>query len=185
MFRDQEELPLSSDLGNDLQRALENSVLLCRDDVIVIYIRIYYEGFFKYEVPFLRYDTALPVVPTVQEINAIIDSIVNIKHKAEIALLYSSGIRVDELCRLHCRDILRSRGCIFIARSKNRFVNSLYSCASRVKRLTILFLNKVFSFYHFSERRMLMKTYDTDCIQDVVPASFYTKIHFGITVRWR
>ena len=74
----------------------------------------------KYEVPFLRYDSALPVVPTVNEINAIINSIVNIKHKAEIALLYSSGIRVSELCRLHCRDILKSKGCIFISRSKNR-----------------------------------------------------------------
>lgn len=74
----------------------------------------------KYEVPFLRYDTALPNVPTMAEINAIIDSITNIKHKAEIALLYSSGIRVSELCNLHCGDIHMSKNCIFIARSKNR-----------------------------------------------------------------
>lgn len=74
----------------------------------------------KYEVPFLRYDTALPNVPTVAEINAIIDSITNIKHKAEIALLYSSGIRVGELCHLHCEDIYMSKNCIFISRSKNR-----------------------------------------------------------------
>ena len=63
----------------------------------------------KYEVPFLRYDTALPNVPTMAEINAIIDSITNIKHKAEIALLYSSGIRVSELCCLHCGDIYTSK----------------------------------------------------------------------------
>ena len=74
----------------------------------------------KYEVPFLRYDTSLPNVPTMAEMNAIIDSITNIKHKAEIALLYSSGIRVSELCHLHCGDIHMSRNCIFIARSKNR-----------------------------------------------------------------
>ena len=74
----------------------------------------------KYEVPFLRYDTALPNVPTTAEMNAIIDSITNIKHKAEIALLYSSGIRVSELCHLRCGDIHMSKNCIFIARSKNR-----------------------------------------------------------------
>ena len=74
----------------------------------------------KYEVPFLRYDTALPIVPTMAEMNAIIDSITNIKHKAEIALLYSSGIRVSELCCLHCGDIHMSKSCIFISKSKNR-----------------------------------------------------------------
>ena len=74
----------------------------------------------KYEVPFLRFDTSLPNVPTMEEMNAIIDSIGNIKHKAEIALLYSSGIRVSELCRLRCGDIYKSKNCIFISKSKNR-----------------------------------------------------------------
>ena len=72
------------------------------------------------EVPFLHYDEHLPLVPTREQVNAIIDSITNPKHKAEIALLYSSGIRVSELCRLHCGDILRSKNCIYISRSKNR-----------------------------------------------------------------
>lgn len=74
----------------------------------------------KYEVPFLRFDVKLPVVPTVAEINAIIDTVTNPKHKAALALLYSSGIRVSELCRLRCGDIHRSKNAIFISRSKNR-----------------------------------------------------------------
>lgn len=74
----------------------------------------------RYQVPFMHFDERLPVVPTSEQVNAIIDSITNIKHKAEIALLYSSGIRVSELCRLHCKDIVHSKGCIFIARTKNR-----------------------------------------------------------------
>ena len=74
----------------------------------------------SYEVPFLRYDTTLPRVPTVSEMNAIIDAPSNIKHRAELSLLYSSGIRVSELCKLHCGDIYRSKGVIFIAKSKNR-----------------------------------------------------------------
>lgn len=74
----------------------------------------------KREVPFLHFDQFLPAVPTREQVNALIDSITNPKHKAEIALLYSSGIRVGELCRLHCGDILRSKNCIYISRSKNR-----------------------------------------------------------------
>ena len=72
------------------------------------------------EVPFLHFDEFLPSVPTKAQVNTIIDSVSNPKHKAEIALLYSSGIRVSELCRLHCGDILRSKNCIYISRSKNR-----------------------------------------------------------------
>lgn len=89
----------------------------------------------KYEVPFLRYDEKLPIVPTRKEMNAIIDSIPNIKHKAEIVLLYSSGIRVSELCRLRCGDIHQTRGYIFIRRSKNR--SERYAVLSR-KALRIL-----------------------------------------------
>ena len=74
----------------------------------------------KREVPFLHFDQYLPTVPSREQVIAIIDSISNPKHKAEIALLYSSGIRVSELCRLHCGDIYRSKGCIYISRSKNR-----------------------------------------------------------------
>ena len=74
----------------------------------------------KYEVPFLRYDTSLPSVPSKGEMITIIDSISNPKHKAEIALLYSSGIRVGELCRLHCGDIFMSKRSILISKTKNR-----------------------------------------------------------------
>jgi len=74
----------------------------------------------KREVPFLRFDEHLPIVPSKNQVFKIIDSIENPKHKAEIALLYSSVIRVSELCRLRCKDIRRSKNCIYISRSKNR-----------------------------------------------------------------
>lgn len=74
----------------------------------------------RYQVPYLHYAQLLPCIPSRQEIHAIIDSFDNLKHKAEIALLYSSSIRVSELCRLHCGDILVSKKCIYISKSKNR-----------------------------------------------------------------
>jgi site-specific recombinase XerD len=74
----------------------------------------------KREVPFLKFDEYLPTVPTKEQVNTIISSIENPKHKAELAILYSSGIRVSELCRLRYGDILRSKHAIYISRSKNR-----------------------------------------------------------------
>lgn len=74
----------------------------------------------RYQLPYLRFDEKLPNVPTKDRVNLIIDSISNPKHKAQIALLYSSGIRVSELCRLHCEDIYHSKNSIYISPSKNR-----------------------------------------------------------------
>jgi len=73
-----------------------------------------------YKIPYLHYDELLPKVPTRAEVNAIIDAVYHPKHKAELALLYSSGIRVSELTSLKCGDIYHSRHCIYISRSKNR-----------------------------------------------------------------
>jgi integrase/recombinase XerD len=74
----------------------------------------------RYQIPFLHYDELLPKVPTKVEVNSLIDSVYNPKHKAELALLYSSGIRVSELTRLKCGDIYHSKHCIYISSSKNR-----------------------------------------------------------------
>lgn len=71
-------------------------------------------------IPCMRVDDKLPLVPSFEEISTIINSFENIKHKAMIAVLYSSGLRVSELCRLRCRDIHVSERYIFIAKSKNR-----------------------------------------------------------------
>ena len=78
------------------------------------------KDFSRYQLPFLKYDQYLPKVPTSDEMTSIISHLENPKHKAEIALLYSSGLRVSELCRLHCGDIRASKKCIYVSRSKNR-----------------------------------------------------------------
>lgn len=84
------------------------------------YYYVLHKDWDRREVPFLHFDEHLPVVPSKDQVLKIIDSIENPKHKAEIALLYSSGIRVSELCRLSCGDIHRSKNYIYISRSKNR-----------------------------------------------------------------
>lgn len=84
------------------------------------YQYVLHKNWDRYQIPFLHYDELLPKVPSKEEVNAIIDSVCNPKHKAELALLYSSGIRVSELSRLKCGDIYHSRQCIYISKSKNR-----------------------------------------------------------------
>ena len=50
----------------------------------------------------------------------LIDSMDNYKHKAITATMYSSGLRVSEVCRLRYEDISRSKKMIHVPVSKNR-----------------------------------------------------------------
>ena len=84
------------------------------------YIYILHRDWDPRQVPRIRTIDKLPAVPTKAEVISIIDSIQNPKHKAQIVLLYSSGIRVCELCRLHCGDISLTESMIHISVSKNR-----------------------------------------------------------------
>ena len=84
------------------------------------YYYVLHRDWDRREVPFLRFDEALPTVPSKEQVSTIIGAIRNPKHKAGIALLYSPGIRVSELCRLHCGDIRMSSRNIYISKSKNR-----------------------------------------------------------------
>ena len=97
----------------------------------------------RYEVPTMHFDEHLPTVPSRKQVNTIIDSIDNPKHKAEIALLYSSGMRVSELCRLHCKDIYHSKNQIYISRSKNR--SDRYAVLSeKAYRLLVDYIRNVY-----------------------------------------
>jgi len=60
----------------------------------------------------------MPVVLSKQQVNKLIDVTINPKHKAIIALLYSSGIRRDELLKLKLSDIDTDRMTIRIHSGK-------------------------------------------------------------------
>ena len=86
------------------------------------FFRIYIlkQGWNQYEVPRMKYRTKLPFVLSKEEALEFIDSISNLKHKAFIALLYSSGLRISEVCSLRYEDIQRKNLRIFIRSAKNR-----------------------------------------------------------------
>lgn len=72
------------------------------------------------QLPMRRFDTFLPYVPSREKVFFFIDSFSNLKHKAVVALMYSAGLRVGEVCRLRYDDISRSSMRIHIRSSKNR-----------------------------------------------------------------
>ncbi len=72
------------------------------------------------EVPAMKRERNLPTVLTPQEINTIIDVTDNLKHKAIIATMYSSGLRVSEVIHLHYDDVSRTNMTIHVREAKGR-----------------------------------------------------------------
>ncbi len=121
-------------------RKLNNRTINCHIAQMSDFFRyVLHRDWDNREIPYLRYDQYLPAVPTRKETETIINSISNIKHRTEIAVLYSSGLRVSELCRLHCRDIIASKNYIYVSRSKNR--SDRYAVLStRAKSMLTLYI---------------------------------------------
>lgn len=88
-------------------------------------IRFFFEYTLGYiwdskKIPKMKRDKILPVVLTREEVKLLIDSMDNFKHKAITATMYSSGLRVSEVCHLRYEDILRKQKMIHVQLSKNR-----------------------------------------------------------------
>ncbi len=72
------------------------------------------------QLPKRRFDEYLPFVPAQEETFEFINTIPDIKQKAMVALMYSSGLRIGEVCRLRYEDIHRTTMKVHILHSKNR-----------------------------------------------------------------
>ena len=88
-------------------------------------IRFFYKRILKMnwddeDIPRMKLDRSLPTVLSRDEMQRIIDATPNLKHKAIIATMYSSGLRVSEVVHLHYDDISRSNKTIHVRESKSR-----------------------------------------------------------------
>lgn len=81
------------------------------------------------QLPTRRFDEYIPYVPTKDEVVTLINAMPDLKQKAMVVLMYSSGLRVGELCLLRYEDIERKKMRIFIRHGKNR--SSRYAILSR------------------------------------------------------
>jgi len=71
-------------------------------------------------IPFRKFDTFFPYVPTQEETRTFIASISDLRIKTMVAVMYSSGLRIGEVCSLRYKDIDRKNMRIHISHSKNR-----------------------------------------------------------------
>ena len=74
----------------------------------------------NYQLPFRKFDTYLPFVPTKDEVRTFISTMPDLKQKAMVALIYSAGLRIGEVCHLKYKDIDRKSMRIHISHGKNR-----------------------------------------------------------------
>jgi integrase/recombinase XerD len=68
----------------------------------------------------LRDAKSLPVVLTRAEIQSLLDTVNNVKHRTMLALMYSSGLRLSELINLRVRDVDARELTIHVKEGKGR-----------------------------------------------------------------
>ena len=91
-----------------------------RSSIKFLYKRVLKIPWDDEEVPAMKRERNLPTVLTPQEMNAIIDATDNLKHKAIIATMYSSGLRVSEVVHLRYDDVSRTNMTIHVRETKSR-----------------------------------------------------------------
>lgn len=81
------------------------------------------------QLPMRKFDSYLPYVPTQEETWRFISTMPDLKQRAMVALMYSSGLRIGEVCHLWYKDIERRNLRIHICHSKAR--EDLYAILSQ------------------------------------------------------
>jgi site-specific recombinase XerD len=84
------------------------------------YLYVLNKSWNKYQIPFMKITTYLPIVLTQKEVHYFIDTLANLKHKTYVALLYSAGLRVSELRHLRYEDVDRNSMRLYIRNTKSR-----------------------------------------------------------------
>lgn len=72
------------------------------------------------QLPKRKFHEYLPFVPTQEETFEFINTMSDLKQKTMVALMYSSGLRIGEVCHLRYEDISRNTMKVHILHSKNR-----------------------------------------------------------------
>lgn len=72
------------------------------------------------QLPLRRFDAYLPFVPSKQETWLFITSIPDLKQKTMVTIMYSSGLRIGEVCRIRYEDVDRKNMRLHITHGKNR-----------------------------------------------------------------
>ena len=72
------------------------------------------------QLPMRKFDEYLPYVPSRQETWQFISTMPDLKQKTMVTVMYSSGLRIGEVCRLRYKDVDRKNMRLYIPHTKNR-----------------------------------------------------------------
>ena len=81
------------------------------------------------QLPMRRFDSYLPYVPSKEETWNFISTMPDLKPKTMVILMYSSGLRIGEVCQLRYEDVERKNMRLHITHSKSR--NDRYAILSK------------------------------------------------------
>lgn len=98
----------------------DRTVNTCISQLRFFTLYVLHKQWDTYQLPFRKFDTYLPFVPTKAEVLTFISTLPDLKQKAMVALMYSAGLRIGEVCHLKYQDIHRKQMSIHISHSKNR-----------------------------------------------------------------
>lgn len=88
-------------------------------------IKLYFKEMHNLSIDFSKYATRspqrrLPQIPSLKEVNSILNSLDNLKHKTALITIYALGLRSGELINLKITDLDGDRNQIFISNAKGR-----------------------------------------------------------------
>ncbi|MCB1191235.1 MAG: tyrosine-type recombinase/integrase, partial [Leptospiraceae bacterium] len=87
------------------KNASYSSIRIYRFSIECYFRNILCRNFNLYELEKIKKDNHIPTVLTHREIQKILKSIENLKHRLILSLMYSSGLRVSEVVKLKVRDV--------------------------------------------------------------------------------
>ena len=123
-----------------------------------------------YQIPTVLYpahENKLPAVMSVAEVKLVLDAIKNIKHKAIISLIYSTGIRLSEAANLKMIDIDSKAMRIKIVQGKGKKDRFVPLSVLLLDELRFYFIQYKPSIYLFNSSKRGTK-YSTRSIQNIL-----------------
>lgn len=112
--------------------------------LVLASLKFLYQNILKKETPValhikLRKEKKLPVVLSVEEVSQLIKHTPNLKHRTMLLLIYSAGLRLNELLELKLSDIDSNRMQIFVRQGKGKKDRYIMLSSSSLKLLRMYY----------------------------------------------
>lgn len=129
---------------------------------------------FDQQIPLAKKASKLPVVLSRENIDMMISSTVNIKHRLILMFLYYAGLRLDEVRNLKWSDIDFERGTIHLKKAKGDRERIIF-LHQKLKSMLHIYGHKDYGFIFISQRG---NRYSKKAIQEIVKkASFQSNVN--------